>query len=322
MELGKGEDHHSQLGVYSLPDSHTSYVNIVWAAGAATGAPLGGLLVDSKFGWRGSFSVQVPLCVAAVLANAFLLKLPSHEETDWKEKLRRIDFLGAAVLTVAVSNLLIALDRGSNVAWKDLATVTTLGVSLLFGTLFFLVEAKGAKEPIAPSHVVFQRSMTSAYGCYFFSLAGWTSAMFYLPLFYQAVTKATPETAGLLMLPNILASVSGSVAAGYIMKKTGKYYWLTLSAYVGVSVGMVIILLFSGIMMTSLVGIVIGATICGFGNGVGITSSLITLSKCFVTACACRLTGQSLTNLQKSQFQTRLGKIKPLPPPAPTSSDH
>lgn len=43
------------------------------------------------------------------------MRLPKTETTNWKSKLRRVDFLGAFILVSAVFTLLLGLDRGSNV---------------------------------------------------------------------------------------------------------------------------------------------------------------------------------------------------------------
>ena len=61
------------------------------------------------------------------------------------------------------------------------------------------------------------------------------------------------------------------------MQATGKYYWLTVAAYSSLTVGMILIVLFTGLVVDSLVGTIIGMVISGFGNGIGVTSSLISL---------------------------------------------
>ena len=104
--------------------TYQGYLNIIFAAGASSGAPLGGLLSDSV-GWRWAFLGQVPLCVVAFIAVSFVLKLPQKDSSNWRQKLRRIDFLGAAVLISAVFMLLVALDRGSNVSWKATITIVS-----------------------------------------------------------------------------------------------------------------------------------------------------------------------------------------------------
>jgi hypothetical protein len=66
------------------------------------------------------------------------------------------------------------------------------------------------------------------------------------------------------------------------MQRAGTYYWLTVIAYSNLVVGMVFITMFSGLVVNSTVGIIIGMCICGFSNGIGVTSTLIGLSKCML----------------------------------------
>ncbi len=61
------------------------------------------------------------------------------------------------------------------------------------------------------------------------------------------------------------------------MKRTGRYYWLTVTAYTMLVVGMVIIFLFAGTIINSTLGLSIGTVLCGFGNGIGVTTTLIAL---------------------------------------------
>ena len=61
------------------------------------------------------------------------------------------------------------------------------------------------------------------------------------------------------------------------MRRTGKYYWLTVAAYTMVTLGMVPILLCTGLIINNTYGISVGLAICGFSNGIGVTTSLIGL---------------------------------------------
>lgn len=97
------------------------YLNIIYAFGAGAGAPIGGLLADS-IGWRWAFILQGPICLAAILAVALVLHMPKTDHSHWVEKLWKIDFLGALVLLVAVTGVLVGLDHGSNVSWNSMYT--------------------------------------------------------------------------------------------------------------------------------------------------------------------------------------------------------
>lgn len=61
------------------------------------------------------------------------------------------------------------------------------------------------------------------------------------------------------------------------MQKTGKYYWLTVCAYILLTLGMIPILLSTGLVGNITYGISVGLVMCGFSNGIGLTTSLIAI---------------------------------------------
>ncbi|KAJ5570101.1 uncharacterized protein N7459_009531 [Penicillium hispanicum] len=271
-------------------------VNLVYATGSAVGAPLGGILADS-IGWRWAFIVQVPLSIIASIAVSLMLNIPSPADSGscWKAKLRRIDLLGAATLIGAVLSLLLGLDRGSNVSWKLPITIASLGVSGFLSALFVLVEIYVAAEPVMPGYILFDRNFLALYSSNFFGWAGWLSVLFYLPLYFQTVDGVSATVAGLRLLPSILASVSGSLLSGFIIKWTGRYYRLTVTAYALLAMGCSLLFLFSsGVVKGSVtIPIMIGMAMAAFGNGLGVTATLIGLishtteeNQAVVTACS------------------------------------
>ncbi|KAL8832639.1 MAG: hypothetical protein Q9170_004799 [Blastenia crenularia] len=251
-------------------------INIIYAAGAGCGAPLGGILAD-LFSWRWAFLAQAPMCALAFVSVTFVLHLPKRESTGWKKKLARVDFLGAFVLVSAVFTLLLGLDRGSNVSWSIPITIASLSISFFLFILFALVEHRFAAEPFAPSRIIWDRSLVACYFCNFFSFGGYLSLLFYLPLFFQAVDGYTATQASVRLLPAIVSGVSGSLFGGLLMQKTGKYYWLTVAAYTMLFGGVLVVMLCSDVIVNNTYGIAVGLVLTGFGNGIGVTSSLIGL---------------------------------------------
>jgi MFS family permease len=197
------------------------YINVIYATGAAIGAPLGGILSDS-IGWRVAFYGQAPLCLLAFITVSFALKMPKKDDSHWKEKLRRVDFIGALVLLLAVVTLLIGMDRGSNLSWNDRITLGCVAASIALFILFVIVEMYVASEPFAPGHIIFERSLFAAYLCNFFAFGGWLAALFFIPLYFQAVDGLTAMQAGLTLVPSIVCGVSGSLFAGFYMQRTGE----------------------------------------------------------------------------------------------------
>lgn len=229
----------------------------------------------------------------ALVSVFFLLKVPKPEQGDWKTKTRRIDLLGAVILLSAVAMLLIGLDRGSNVSWSDKTTIIYLAISAPLVIFFIVAEKWIAAEPFAPGHIIFERSVFASYLCNFFSFGGWLGALFYAPFYFQAVYGMSATQASLLLIPAIVCGVSGSLAGGIYMQKTGKYYWLTVGCYASLVIGLMMIVAFSGVVISSIPGMVIGMMICAFSNGIGVTSTLIALlvnatpeDQAIATACS------------------------------------
>ena len=267
-------------------------INIIYAFGAGSGAVLGGIFTD-YWSWRWAFLVQAPLCALAIAGVVFTLKLPQREVVDWKTKFSRVDFLGSLVLVTAVFALLLGLDRGSNDAWSNPVAVASLCIFVPLSAAFIYVEFKIAAEPIAPKRIIFERSLIACYLCNFFAFAGWMAILFYLPLFFQAVDEFSAAQAGIRLLPAIVASVAGSLSGGLLMQRTGKYYWLTVLAYATAALGMLPILLCTGLVVNNTYGVSVGLVMSGLGNGVGVTCTLIGLianaaleDQAIATACS------------------------------------
>ncbi|PIG84276.1 MFS multidrug transporter [Aspergillus arachidicola] len=247
-------------------------INIIYATGSGIGAPFGGILAD-YIGWRWAFIAQAPICVLAFAAVSIILKLPPQENSHWKDKLRRIDFPGAIILVGAVLGFLLGLDRGSNVSWTIPVTIISLSVSAILFVLFVVVEVFYAAEPFAPGHIIFDRTFFSSYGCNFFSFGGWLAALFYIPLYFQAVDGVSATVAGLRLLPSILAGVSGGLFITHTRSHNDlPFLWRC-----------------HGKSCTDDHG---NGTF-GFGNGIGVTSTLICLisnstpeDQAVVTACS------------------------------------
>jgi predicted MFS family arabinose efflux permease len=229
----------------------------------------------------------------AFIAVSFFLTLPRDDDSHWKKKLRRIDFLGAFILLAAVVCLIFGMDRGSNVRWTDKYTLATVLASIPLFIVFSIVETWVAQEPFTPGRIIFERTLFAAYLCNFFAFAGNMAAVFFLPLYFQAVDGLSATQAGIRLIPAVVCSVTGSLASGIYMNRTGRYYWITVISYSVLVVGMIIILLYSGVVVHSQAGLIVGLSVSGFTNGIGVTTSLIALisnakheDQAIATACS------------------------------------
>ncbi len=206
------------------------------------------------------------MALLAFLSVYVVLSLPHADHSHWSAKLLRIDFIGAFTLVSAVFLLLFGLDNGSNEGWDKKITVVPLALTPVLFAIFVLVEAKVAKEPFAPGHVIFHPPLLAAYGANFFGVAGQMGVFFFIALFFQAALGLSATWSGLIFMPSTFFALSGSLGAGFVIKRTGRYYWLTLVGYSLVPLGSVPMVLGAGQQSATITGI--GLSIITFGSSI------------------------------------------------------
>ena len=239
------------------------------------------------------FLGQVPLCMLAFAHVSVALPSSRDGGHAWRDQLGRIDFLGAAMLVSAILMLLIGLDLGAHHSWTSVLAIAPLATSLALSAAFVLVETSVALEPFAPHRIIFRPALLACFFCNFFSFGGYLSAMFYLPLFFQAVQHRSAGLSGVLLLPGIVGTVVGSLSAGSWMRMTGRYYRLTVFANAVLLLGLVLVFCFMGRPWSSDIGMSLSLGLSGLGNGISVTTTLVALianvsaaDSAMVTACS------------------------------------
>lgn len=209
----------------------------------------------------------MPLCALAWILLYFLLDIPKASHSHWLQKVRRVDFIGALTLAAAVASLLIGLDAGSNLGWSASQSFIPLALTPVFSALFFYVEIRVAKYPFAPGHVIFSPSLFACYLTNFFGMAGNMATLFFVPLFFQAVLGKTAGESGTLMTPATASVILSSLFGGWIIKRTGRFYWPTLLSF-GLLLFSVVPLALA-IWFKSILGITIALVLASLGMGSG-----------------------------------------------------
>ncbi|KAG8869816.1 hypothetical protein FRC20_000811 [Serendipita sp. 405] len=206
--------------------------NIVFGVGAGLGGSLGGYIVDT-FGWRTVFLFQIPLLlIASILIAAHVDIVLPRAPLTLKQKLARIDWLGSATLVGFISGLLIGLNlkETEDLTWSDRRVYGLLVVSALSLGAFVFVESKISLEPVMPMKLLLSRTPLSVALTNFFGSIVSFSVLYNVPLYFMAVRLQTAGEAGLHLLPNSIAISLGSLGTGWIMRHTGKYYWLIVGS--------------------------------------------------------------------------------------------
>jgi EmrB/QacA subfamily drug resistance transporter len=207
------------IGDLVSPRERGQYVGIMMAVmmGAMITGPLVGGYITDSLSWRWIFYINMPIGGAALLYLAFRLHLPRHKVPH------KVDYLGAAVLAVAVTAIvLLTTWGGTQYAWGSAVILTLITVAVA-GTAAFLMIERRAAEPIIPLHVFRKRNFSLAISMGFLLGLAMFGAMTFLPLYQQTVQHASPTVSGLLLIPMMLGMTTTSLIAGQVTSRTGRY---------------------------------------------------------------------------------------------------
>lgn len=192
------------------------------AIGTALGPFFGGLIVQYS-DWRWVFYLNLPVGGVALLLLFVFLHVKSKKEPTLAMSLGKIDWVGNALFITAVSSTLVGLGwAGAVYAWSSFRVIVPLVLGLL-GLAAFLVLEKFVAEPMVPLRLFSNRTLIAVYLLTFLHSVITMWSIYFLPVYFQGVLRASPGNSGLYLLPTILILVPMAAGGGGIMSKTGKY---------------------------------------------------------------------------------------------------
>ena len=238
----------------------------VFGISAIVGPLLGGFLTE-QVSWHWIFFVNIPIGIVA-LAVIWRL-LPTVKRPD---ATRDLDYLGAAVFTVAVGSLLIGLTNKQFSDWQDPGVGGLIILGLLLGAVFVFIESR-AKEPIVPLDLWKDRTYATSIMSTFLISVGFFGAAIFLPQWFQFVQGASPTDSGLYQLALLAGLIISSIGSGILVSRTGKYKVIILAGIATMALGL---FLLSGIRAdTELAPLFLWMFIAGLG--IGPTLSIFTI---------------------------------------------
>jgi EmrB/QacA subfamily drug resistance transporter len=187
----------------------------VWGVSSVIGPVIGGYLVDT-WSWRWVFYLNIPFgLLAAVLIALSLIEPVEERDTG------RVDYLGAALLSVGVLALLYALLQGGTAyAWGDWRILGLFALSLASIFAFIRVEQR-VEGPLLPLNLFSDRLFATASAHGFVAALALFGVSSYIPLYVQGVLGTSATRAGAALTPSIIGWTSGSVIAGYLLLRFG-----------------------------------------------------------------------------------------------------
>jgi len=201
---------------------YQGYFLAVFGTSSVLGPVVGGFFAGQATifgitGWRWVFLVNVPIGIAALFVVDRTLHL-RHTRLD-----HRIDFGGAAALTVGLVPLLLVAEQGREWGWGSERSLLCYGVGVAGLIAFFLVERWMGAEALVPLRLFTNKTVGVSSIASVVLGMGMFGGLACLPLYLQIVKGATPTSAGLMLLPMTLGMMSGSIISGQIISRTGQY---------------------------------------------------------------------------------------------------
>ncbi|OQU99806.1 hypothetical protein CLAIMM_05387 [Cladophialophora immunda] len=245
---------------------------LVWAISAGVGPLLGGIFSE-YLTWRWAFWVNLP-CSFVAFVVLFLLMSPVQPQTVRADRKRNMDWIGTVAIIGVTIMILLSLDFGGVVSpWNSPKVLTLLIGGFVVLSFFVFWEARGASNPLIPSHLVDRTSKISPLMVCFTHGFVNVSSWYFLPLYFQAVRGASPTRSGVLIMPIVVVQALIGLAAGAI---TYRFGWIRPLIWAGMALTTLGFGLFIGIgTSTSLVRTVTIEIVAALGVGAAFQAPLI-----------------------------------------------
>ncbi len=190
----------------------------IWAAATSAlfvaGPAVGGILVDSV-GWRMVFLINIPLVLVGV-AIALRWVAESRDEGAGS----RFDWLGAAVIAVAVGGLVYGAIRGQEQRWADLSAWVALALGVV-AAVCVVPLMLWRRSPLIPPALFRSRNFTVTNLSTFLVYGALYVVLVYQAVYLQGTLGYTALAGGLATLPIGLGLVLLSTTFGRLAGRLG-----------------------------------------------------------------------------------------------------
>jgi EmrB/QacA subfamily drug resistance transporter len=199
-----GEDRHKALGAWGA----------MAGLGSTAGVFLGGVISEGP-GWRWVFFVNLPVCVAALVATLRLV--PRERE---RARITNFDTAGAVLATAGMLLLVYAVVEAPDTGWGATKTILELAVA---GALLaaFTINEQRRRNPLFPFSILRINGLAAADVTQLIAIAGFYAMFFFVTLYMQNVLGYSQIQAGAAYVPTTLGVGIAAGVASQLFVRTG-----------------------------------------------------------------------------------------------------
>jgi EmrB/QacA subfamily drug resistance transporter len=242
------------------------YLASVWAVSAVVGPVLGALIIRD-WSWPWIFWINVPIGIAAAVGFTVFL----HEHA--KRERRSVDIVGAALFTVAVTALLIALTEAGTA--EHLPAALACGVFCLSMALF-VVQERRAADPMISFALWSRRPIAAANGVGLLANMALVGLTTFLPMYVQGVLHRSPVVAGLALTVMLVGWPAAATMAARNFHRFGLRQILVAGSVL-VPTGTSLLVLLTP--QSSPITAALGSLVMGLGMGLISVSSIVLIQE-------------------------------------------
>ena len=243
---------------------YIGYFTLAFITSALLGPVVGGYIIE-QHSWEWIFWINVPFIAIVGVTTHFALRLP------FKRREAKLDYAGAALLSVMIGSLMIGLEEGRS-GWTHGNVLALFAVAAVGLVLFVMVERR-APEPMIPlrlfsNKIVFRCAMIGmCAGTVIYGAGG------FLNLYFQDSLFVSPTESGLRTLPQMVGVTAATFGIGRLIARTGRYRPFPIAGSLISALGLFGIAQIDG--ATRYAWLVVPMLLMGFGSASVFTSTSI-----------------------------------------------
>lgn len=213
----------------------------VYGVSSVVGPLMGGAFTTHST-WRWCFYINLPIGGIAMLVIAFFFEAVHRAVyLSWRERLEQFDIIGTVLFIPSIVCVLLAMEwGGTTYAWSSgriIALFVIFGVTLI---AFIAVQFwRPQYATLSPSMLGKRNVWASALFAFFMGSAYYV-AVYYIPIWFQAVKNVSAYESGIRNIPLLLAVVFGTIASGAGVTIVGFYtpFMLVSTALTSIGAGL------------------------------------------------------------------------------------